>query len=571
VYLPIRDLVLRARYRHMRRFLAGTSRAACAQHRVLFEKIRRNAESDFGRDHGLGNIRCVNDFRRQVPLTTYEYYRPYVERVKRGEINALFGPGAEVLMFTMTSGTTDQPKFIPITREFVAEYRRGWNLWGVRVLWDHRRLLARRSLQICSDWRKFYTEGGIPCGSISGLAADMAPFMSRVIFLNLRPLAKVTDPLAKHYATLRFTLPKRRMGMLVTANPSTLIELARVADRERENLLRDIHDGTLSEAYDIPGDVRNALRWRTAVRRPGRARQLARLADRRGTLSLREAWPRLEVLSVWTGGSVGAYLPQVRQLYGHLPVRDHGLSASEGRVTIPIDDDTSAGILDYESNYFEFIPEEEHDRPQATILEAHELREGHKYFVVLTTSSGFYRYDICDLVECVGYHGQAPLLRFLNKGASFSSITGEKISEYQVACAVRQAFEDMQLDFGLFTVAPRWADPPGYVLLVEPGPHDMRHEELARSVDRHLGRLNMEYAERLESRRLQPMTVETLAPGTWELFRADRLRRGGTMEQYKHPCLSHDLQFAARIRELAKEAKPVEPMRRSAVPAVIGV
>ena len=104
--------------------------------------------------------------------------------------------------------TTGTPKFIPITREFVTEYRRGWNLWGMRALADHRRLLGRKSLQICSDWHKSHTEGGIPCGSISGLAAEMAPWISRVIFLNLRQITKITDPLAKHYATLRLTLPQ---------------------------------------------------------------------------------------------------------------------------------------------------------------------------------------------------------------------------------------------------------------------------------------------------------------------------------------------------------------------------
>ena len=35
---------------------------------------------------------------------------------------------------------------------------------------------------------------------------------------------------------------------------------------------------------------------------------------------------------------------------------------------------------------------------------------------MLTTAGGLYRYNISDLVRCVGYHGQAPLIEFLNKG-----------------------------------------------------------------------------------------------------------------------------------------------------------
>ncbi|HYW80778.1 MAG TPA: GH3 auxin-responsive promoter family protein [Thermoguttaceae bacterium] len=34
-----------------------------------------------------------------------------------------------------------------------------------------------------------------------------------------------------------------------------------------------------------------------------------------------------------------------------------------------------------------------------------------------TTSSGLYRYDIHDVVRCVGFEGACPVLDFLNNGA----------------------------------------------------------------------------------------------------------------------------------------------------------
>ena len=58
---------------------------------------------------------------------------------------------------------------------------------------------------------------------------------------------------------------------------------------------------------------------------------------------------------------------------------------------------------------------------------------------MLTTAGGLYRYNISDLVRCVGYHGRAPLIEFLNKGAHYSSLTGEKLSEHQVIAAVEAA------------------------------------------------------------------------------------------------------------------------------------
>ena len=151
------------------------------------------------------------------------------------------------------------------------------------------------------------------------------------------------------------------------------------------------------------------------------------------------------MLAVWTGGSVNVYLSQLPALYGETAIRDHGLSASEGRMTIPLSDGTSAGMLDFYHHYFEFIPVEEHDSARPNILEGHELEVGKDYYIVLTTSGGLYRYDIHDVVRCVGFEGQAPLVEFLNKGKHFCSLTGEKLSEYQVVRAVEASFAELRL------------------------------------------------------------------------------------------------------------------------------
>ncbi len=113
-------------------------------------------------------------------------------------------------------------------------------------------------------------------------------------------------------------------------------------------------------------------------------------------------------------------------------MRDVGLIASEGRMTIPMADATPSGVLDITTHYFEFIPEEEIDSPQPTVLAAHELKEGRTYFILPTTSYGLYRYNIYDVVRCTGFYNQTPLVEFLSKGAHFANITGEKLSEYQV-------------------------------------------------------------------------------------------------------------------------------------------
>jgi hypothetical protein len=543
VYLWIAD-------RRVQRFVREARTAHALQRELLFAKLRRNADSDFGREHGFASVRSVEEYRRQVPIAGYERFRPYIDRVLRGDVGALFAPGTKLLMFALTSGSTGEAKHLPVTQEFFDEYRRSWKNWGIRTYVDHLEIANRRVVQLTSDWKQSYSASGVPCGNMSGLTAETAPRISRPLFLLPRSIWRIEEYAAKQYAILRLTLPSRRVGIIMTANPSTLIGLAQAGDRFREDLIRDLHDGGISPKFDIPPDVRAALRWRTALRHRRRARQLAAIVERTGHLHPRDYWTKLAVLAVWTGGSMGAYLPRLRDYYGEAAaLRDHGLTASEGRMTIPLADGASAGVLDYTSHYYEFIPEDEYGSPAPAVLEAHELTPGRCYYIVLTTSGGLYRYDIQDLVRCAGFEGTAPLLEFLNKGSAFSSVAGEKLSEFQVVEAVRAALGELQLSLDLFTVAPQWGDPPGYVLLVEPlESAGIREEELARSIDAHLGRLNFEYAQRLESGRLRPLAVRTIAAGTWAAFRAARLaQRGGSLEQYKHPCLANDVAFVEQL------------------------
>lgn len=538
------------RQREVRRFLANARRAAELQREVLFTKIRREMDSDFGRDHRFDQIRTIEDFRRQIPLADYEYYRPYVERVKQGDVRAMFGPTSKVLMFAMTSGTTSESKYIPITNHFFREYRRGWNVWGMRTYHQHPELLRNKTLQFSSDWQQSRTEGGFYCGNISGLAAETRPMVADLVFCLPTALNKISDAESKQYTALRLAMPMENIGVMITANPLTLIGLARLGDERRESLVRDIHDGTLSPHVQLPDEVRKRLQRRLAKADPKRARALERIADQTGHLWPRDYWKHLSVLAVWTGGSVAAYLPQLQDYFGDVTFRDHGLSASEGRMTIPLEANTPAGILDVGSQYFEFIPEAEHGSANPTILEAHELERDRNYYLVMSTSSALWRHDIHDVVRCVDFEGQAPVLEFLNKGAHYSSMTGEKLSEYQVVTAVRNSLKELGYRIEHFTLAPVFGDPPHYELLVESSLDPASEQRLAAAVDRRLAEANCEYENRVETRRLDPVVIRRLPPGTWRAFHRRAIsRRGASIEQFKHPCLANNLDFIAQLPE----------------------
>src|SRR5207249_4520990 len=107
--------------------------------------------------------------------------------------------------------------------------------------------------------------------------------------------------------------------------------------------------------------------------------------------------------------------------------RDLGFVASEGRLTVPLEDGTAAGVLAVHASFFEFIAEEEIDAPCPAARLPHELDEGRRYYVLLTGANGLYRYDLNDIVEVRGFHHRTPKVAFVRKGRDMVSITGEKL------------------------------------------------------------------------------------------------------------------------------------------------
>lgn len=528
------------------RFVGDTRQGDVIQRNRLLELIRRHASSQFGRDHGFDEIRTPEDYRRRVPIRGYDGHEPYIARVREGDTGALFGPGTEVLMFAMTSGTTARPKTIPVTRESLANYRAGWTVWGIRAFDAHPPMITdglKPILQLNSNWRETLTPSSIPCGAITGLTAHMQNPLVRQTYCMPPATMTIKDIEAKYYTALRLSV-FRDVGTIIAANPSTILAIARLGDREKESLIRDIRDGAFDPRWDVPPEVRQALRLRTRWKRRRAARRLEEIVVRTGRLLPRDYWPNLCFLANWTGGVMGAYLRHYPDIFGDRPVRDVGLIASEGRMSIPIDDGTPAGVLDYWHHYFEFIPEDQADHEEPETVEAADLVEGRNYFLLLTTAGGLYRYNIHDLVRCRGFEGRVPLIEFLNKGAHFSSLTGEKISEFQVVAAVRAAQAALGLPLKSFLLLPVWGEPPFYTLLVEdedvPGPE--LAGRLAAEVESQLTRLNVEYENKRTTLRLGPIRIRRIPNGSWVEFQRRRLARsGGTVEQYKQPCLIPDL------------------------------
>ncbi len=524
--------------RVLARFMADARNATAVQERLLRSLVRANADSGYGRAHGFASIRNYEDFIKHVPISTYADLSPWVDRVKSGDVGAMFGRGQRVHMFAMTSGTVDTPKYVPVTDRFLKDQRAGWTAFGVKALVDHRgKCFMRPLVQVVSPMDEEWTKGGIPCGAITGLMAGMQKKIIRKYYVVPPQVAYVTDVVARRYTIMRLAMPSD-IGWIVTASPATVLQLARTGETFAESIIRDIRDGTIARDQPIPESVRAAIDPLLTPDPQGAAR-LERLRSERGRLLPRDYWD-LGFLANWTGGSMGLYLQDYPEYFGNTPVRDIGLLATEGRMSVPIEDRTPVGVAAVSSVFFEFIPAAEYGKENAVVLRSNEVEPGRDYFILLTTSAGFYRYDICDCVRVVGFRGGAPIIEFLHKGAHVSSITGEKLTERQVVLAAERTVAAVGVSVSSFVLAPRWSDPPYYRLYLEPpaGASEDWSLRLTAALDENLRRVNIEYASKRTSGRLGGVEACPLAPGTIKALddeRATRFRRSN--EQFKHQYL----------------------------------
>lgn len=87
---------------------------AASQEGVLKNLLSDYAKTEYGAQHGAGDISGVDEYRQSFPIATYEDFKPLIQRVMEGQVELLLAE--EPIGWAITRGTTgDESKFIPMT------------------------------------------------------------------------------------------------------------------------------------------------------------------------------------------------------------------------------------------------------------------------------------------------------------------------------------------------------------------------------------------------------------------------------------------------------------------------
>jgi len=400
------------------------------QEKKLIAILAGGRESEYGRLYGFSEIRNVEDFQRQVPLTDYEDYLPTIEKIKRGEKQVL--TAEEILLLEPSSGSASASKLIPYTHSLRREFQQGLRPWLYDLYHNHPGLKRGKSYWSVTPAAagKRYTEGGIPIG----FEDDKAYFGCLEKMLLDRVMA-VPSGTARSVSMADFyrqtslgLLQCRNLTLISVWNPSFLILILEHMRQNAAGLTAEIGQRDRKRAQEVRGCL-----------------------EREDYSGL---WPDLQLISCWADAQAGTYADRLRALFPRVDLQPKGLLATEGFVSFPL---TAAGgaVLSIRSHFFEFQSAED-----GLIRTADRLEAGGRYRVILTTSGGLYRYQLGDLIQVQDFFRGIPVIKFLGKEDKVSDLFGEKLNEI----FVRDTLDKLGIRDGFRMLAP---EGNRYVLYLE--------------------------------------------------------------------------------------------------------
>jgi hypothetical protein len=277
---------------------------------------------------------------------------------------------------------------------------------------------------------------------------------------------------------------------------------------------------------------------------------LKHMLDITGKSGVEEIWPNLEVF--FHGGV--AFTPY-REQYKQLIRKDdmkymETYNASEGFFGIQNDPADPAMLLmiDYDV-FYEFIPMDEFENENPTVLPLWDIEVGKNYAILISTSSGLWRYMIGDTIRFT----QKDPYKFIITGRTkfFINAFGEELIVDNAEKGLAEACRMTGAEVLEYTAAPVFMDENGkcrHQWLIEFSKKPEDTNRFAQLLDEALQKINSAYeAKRYKDITLQSLEIIEARKGVFNDWLKSKGKLGG---QHKVPRLSNKREYIEQILEM---------------------
>ena len=467
---------------------------------VLFSQLYHAENTDYGKIHGFSSISSYEDFRRNIPIVTYEDFEPFIERARQGQRD-VFWPGI-VKNFAKSSGTTNaKSKFIPITDESLelCHMKAGKDLISIYAN-NHpdNQLFTNKNLRLGGS-ADFYENFNTKFGDLSAILIDNLPFWVEI-----------------------------------TTTPSKKVSLMSEWESKLKAIVSEVKNEDVGSLTGVPS-------WMLVL--------LQRTLAETGHKNISDLWPNLEVF--FHGGiSFKPYRDQYRQIIGKDINYYEIYNASEGFFAIQdqYGSDEMLLMLDY-GIFYEFIPMETFDEKNLQAIPLEEVELGKNYAMVITTNSGLWRYLIGDTVR---FTSLEPFrIKVSGRTKHYINAFGEELMIDNVETALTKACEATDASILDFTGAPVFmqngeSGAHEWVLEFQRKPENIEH--FGEIFDNHLKSVNSDYeAKRYNDMTLKKPIIHVAKPQLFYNWMSQRGKLGG---QNKVPRLSNDREYIEPLLQM---------------------
>lgn len=521
----------------------------------------------------------VHNFRRTVPLSTYDDYADHISKIADGLDD--YGDGDSgrhflsfdpLVCFFLSSGTSQmRQKLLPYFDSAPSKAASYLAHMGSAALL--RRQFPPRATINKSLW--FLYAGNITTtkGGFKAMAASSLPLsgtketQSQFLSTCIAPAQVVMGSNLQHQMYCHLLCGLRRFDLIDSIRAPYAISLVRAFSMLKtkwEQLCDDLDSGVLcSEVTDIA--MRDAVTEFLDGPNPDiadRVRLICREQSWDGIIA--RLWPNVRYVKCIATGIMQQYYKKLKHYAGDIPLIGGDYFASECCVGINVDimqppENTRFVILPATA-YFEFLPfdlEDDSFKFNKETVDISGVHVGKMYEVVVTTFRGLYRYCLGDVVKVVGFHNSSPEIEFVMRAPKSST---EFVTERDLMRAVWNLELELEgaLSMGQITEFASFMDMDEsgtkqltiYIefaegsMILEKGKEDRAVAILrscGSSIEDGLGVL---YKSRRETGKIAPLRISIVNVGTFDLLLQVAIENGAPASQYKSPKIIRNQRMA---------------------------